>query len=84
MQLVSPDNVGVVELFELLQEGDLSEDGHGDAVLRQREPHLLQRHDRVRRLVARPVHRAVRACENRGREGDGLATSGDTFEVLDE
>merc|ERR1719270_3343942 len=51
------DNVGVVELFELLQEGDLSEDGHGDAVLRQREAHLLQRHDRVRRLVARPVHR---------------------------
>ena len=72
MQLVSPDNVGVVELFELLQQGDLSEDGHGDAVLRQCEAHLLQRHDRVRRLVARPVHRAVRACENRGREREGL------------
>ena len=68
----------MVELFELLQQGDLSEDGHGDAVLRQREAHLLQRHDRVRRLVARPVHGAVRACAKR----DGLVVfSGDISDL---
>ena len=74
----------MVELFELLQEGDLSEDGHGDAVLRQREAHLLQGHDRVRRLVARPVHRAVRACEREGGRETGYFAVGDTFEGLDE
>ena len=65
----------MVELFELLQQGDLAEDGHGHAVLRQREPHLLQRHDRVRRLVARPVHGAVRACAKR--RVSNLLLSGD-------
>ena len=41
----SPDDVGVVGLAELLEEGDLPEDGHGHAVLRQGQLHL---HARVR------------------------------------
>ena len=59
----SPDNVWVLESLQLLQQRDLSQDGHGDAVLGQREVHRLQRHDLARLAVARPVHRSVGPCK---------------------
>ena len=58
----------MIELFELLEERDLSEDGHGDAVLGEGEAHLLQGHDRPGRLVLGPVDGAVGACKIKGSE----------------
>ena len=54
-EIVSPDNIWVLESLQLLQQRYLSQDGHGDAVLRQREVHRLQRHDLARLAVTRPV-----------------------------
>ncbi len=54
-----PDNVGVVELLQLLEERDLPEDGHGHAVLRQGEAHLLEGHDGVGSAISGAVHRAI-------------------------
>ncbi len=62
----------MVELLQLLEERDLPEDGHGHAVLRQGEAHLLQCHDGVGRAVAGSVHGPVRACRaERERERGG-------------
>ena len=51
----------MVGLAELLEQGDLPQHGHGHAVLRQRELHLLDGHDLVADSVPRLVHRPVRA-----------------------
>lgn len=40
MVVGSPDDVRVVGLAELLEEGDLPEDGHGHPILRQGQLHL--------------------------------------------
>ena len=61
---LSPDNVGVLKPLQLLQQRDLPEDGHGDAVLRQREVHRLEGHDLAGLRVARPVHGSVGSCKN--------------------
>ena len=42
----------MVRLSQLLEEGDLSEDGHGHPVLRQGQLHLLDGDDRVAECVA--------------------------------
>ena len=57
--LCLPDNVGVIKALKLLEEGDLSEDGHRDAVLGQGEAHLLEGHDVAGQPVAGLEHRAV-------------------------
>ena len=51
----------MVGLAELLEQGDLPQHGHGHAVLRQRELHLLDGHDLVADSVPRLVHRPVSA-----------------------
>ena len=61
---LSPDNVGVLKPLQLLQQRDLPEDGHGDAVLRQREVHRLEGHDLAGLRVARPVHGSVSSCKD--------------------
>ena len=43
-----PHDVGVVVAAEVAQQRDLPEDRHRDAVLSQRDPHLLHRHDLTR------------------------------------
>ena len=57
---VVPDDVGVFVLLHLLEQGYFPQRGHGDALLRERDTHLLQRHHltlvgRVPRLVHRSV-----------------------------
>ena len=49
----------MVGLAELLQERDLPEDRHGDAVLSQRQLHLLDGHDLVTERVSGFVDRPI-------------------------
>ena len=58
-----PDNVGVVGLPQLLQEGDLPQDGHGDSILGQCQLHLLDGHDLVTERVPGFVHCPVCSWE---------------------
>ena len=55
----APDNVWMIELFELLEQGDLPQDGHRHSVLGQREPHRLQRHDGPRQSVSSLEHGSI-------------------------
>ena len=80
----SPDNVGVVGLAELLEQGDLPQHGHGHAVLRQRELHLLDGHDLVTQGVPGFVHRPVGSweetmdiTEEQRKQGNSLEGGGD-------
>ena len=61
MNELLPHDVGVLEPLQLLEQGDLPEDGHGYPVLGQREPHLLQGHDVARHPVPSLVDRSVGA-----------------------
>ena len=52
----------MVGLAQLLEERDLPQDRHGDAVLGQGQLHLLDGHDLVTDRVPCLVHRPVRPC----------------------
>ena len=70
-----PDDVGVFVFLHLLEEGDLSEGGHGHALLAQGHPHLLQRHHLA--LVGRVpglVHRPVSTYNDRGNQNRPLVS----------
>ena len=54
-----PDNVWMVEFFKLFEERNFPQDGHGDPVLRQGEPHGLQGDDGPRQPVPGLEHGAV-------------------------
>ena len=62
-----PDNVGMVVLAEVAEEGDLPEDGHGHPVLRQRNSHLLHCHNLLCLEVLGLVHRSIGACKQKCR-----------------
>ena len=51
----------MLESLQLLEQRDLPQDGHGDAILGQREPHRLHRDDVAGDGVAGPVDGPVGA-----------------------
>jgi len=56
------DDVGMVVLAEVTEEGDLPEDGHGHAVLRQGDPHLLHGDDLLGFEILCLVHGPIGSC----------------------
>lgn len=57
------DDVGVLVRVEVLEQADLAQGVHRDALVGQRDAHLFQGHVRVVGLVARLVHAAVRTYD---------------------
>ena len=56
----------MVGLAQLLEERDLPQDRHGDAVLGQGQLHLLDGHDLVAESVPGLVHGPIRSCTATG------------------
>lgn len=54
-----PDNVWMIEPLQLFQQRDFPQNGHGDSVFGEREPHGLQGHDVARHSVFGFEHRPV-------------------------
>ncbi len=55
----------MIESFELFEKRNLSEDGHGDAVLGQGEPHGLQGHDGPCQTIPSLEDGSVSTCKQR-------------------
>ncbi len=56
------DNVGMVVFAEVAEQRDLPEDGHGDPVLCQGDPHLLHSDDLLGLEILGLVHGPIGSC----------------------